>query len=152
MAGDREVVVEMGINLPAPPQVVWDHLVDWERLGDWMHEATQFRVTTPFREGVGVEAAARIRIAGITTEDAIRVSRWEPPEWLEIQHLGWVKGSGLMHCRPAAGGSYLWWRETLAPPWGLLGAVGMATLRPVMRGIFARDLRLLRRLLDTAER
>ena len=133
----------MSIDLPAPPEAVWARLVDWERLGDWMHEASNFRVTTAHREGVGVEAAARIRIAGITTEDAIRVTRWEPPEWLEIQHLGWVKGSGLMHCRPSATGSFLWWRETLIPPLGTAGWLGMTALAPVMGAVFRRDLRLL---------
>lgn len=139
----------MSIDLPAPPKAVWARLVDWERLGDWMHEASSFRVTTPHREGVGVEAAARIRIAGITTEDSIRVSRWEPPEWLEIQHLGWVKGSGLMHCRPSATGCFLWWRETLIPPLGKAGWLGMTVLAPVMGAVFRRDLRLLRALIQS---
>lgn len=141
----------MSIDLPAPPEAVWARLVDWERLGDWMHEASHFRVTTLRREGVGVEAAARIRIAGITTDDSIRVTRWEPPEWLEIQHLGWVKGSGLMHCRPSATGSFLWWRESLIPPLGTVGRLGMTALAPVMGAVFRRDLRLLRALLQ-AER
>lgn len=137
----------MSIELDASPVEVWARLVDWEHLGDWMHEASEFRVTTPEREGVGVEAAARIRIAGITTEDAIRVTRWEPYEWLEIQHLGWVKGSGLMHCRPSATGTYLWWRETLIPPWGLAGWVGLRLLQPVMGQVFRRDLRSLKKLM-----
>lgn len=138
------VVVEMGAEIPAPPEVVWERLVDWERLGEWMREASEFRVTTRHREGVGVEASATIRIAGITTVDRVMVSRWEPPLWFGIAHLGWVKGSGLIHVRPTGRGtSWLWWRESLEPPLGWLGWAGLTALRPVMAATFNRDLRLL---------
>ncbi|HMC08471.1 MAG TPA: SRPBCC family protein [Actinomycetota bacterium] len=144
----RAVDIETNVALAAPPEAVWPYLVDWERLGLWMEEASNFRVITSQREGVGVEARATVRIGGITTVDTIRVSRWEPPEWLEIQHMGWVKGSGLMHCRPTVGGSYLWWRERLLPPWGWIGWLGVRVLRPLMRRTFQRDLALLKELVE----
>ena len=141
------VVLEMAVQLGAAPEVVWGRLVDWEHLDQWMHEASDFQVTSPNREGVGVRAEATIRIAGITTRDAITVTRWEPPEWLEIRHEGWVKGHGLMHCRPAPDGTYLWWRESLLPPLGWAGWLGLKVMQPVMRRVFQRDLGLLKALL-----
>lgn len=142
----------MAIALPAPPEQVWPWLVDWERLGEWMKEASGFEVIGDQREGLGVRAKASVRIAGITTTDTVVVSRWEPPHWLEIRHRGWVKGSGLMHCRPTPSGSYLWWRESLIPPgafpWRLATGAGLHALAPVMQRVFARDLRELRRLLE----
>ena len=142
------VVVEMSIEIAAPPEAVWDRLVDWENLGLWMREAWDFRVTTPQREGVGVVAQAKVRIAGITTLDTVIVSRWEPPEWFQIEHKGWVGGRGLMHARRTAAGTYLWWRETLEPPLGWLGWAGMVLLKPAMAWIFNRDLRLLKALVE----
>jgi hypothetical protein len=99
--------VEISKNIDAPPEVVWHYLVDWERLGNWMKEASKFRVTSPHREGVGVEADAIIRIGWLSTIDPIRVARWEPPELLEIEHRGWVKGTGVSWYRsgPAGPGS-----------------------------------------------
>jgi uncharacterized protein YndB with AHSA1/START domain len=132
-----------------PAETVWPYLVDWERLDRWMREIRDVRVTTPFREGVGVEAQATVRIAGFTTQDRIRVTRWEPPRILEITHLGWVKGTGYMELSPAGSGCALLWREQLIPPWGPLGRVGMRLLRPVMRRVFASDLEELRRLVET---
>lgn len=142
------LIIEVATELAAAPEAVWGWLVDWEHLGDWMHEASDFEVVGDQREGVGVKARATIRIAGITTRDTITVSRWEPPEWLEIRHEGWVKGSGLMQCRPSATGTYLWWRETLVPPLGWAGWAGMRMMQPVMRRIFDRDLNLLKGLLE----
>ncbi|HYR61977.1 MAG TPA: SRPBCC family protein [Actinomycetota bacterium] len=146
------VIIEMSVEINGPAQVVWDRLVDWENLGQWMKEAWDFRVTTRHREGVGVEAEAKVRVAGITTADSVIVRRWEPPEWFEIEHMGWVGGRGLMHCRPTANGTYLWWRETLQPPLGWLGWVGMQVVRPVMAWIFNRDLALLKELVEAQPR
>jgi Polyketide cyclase / dehydrase and lipid transport len=128
---------------------VWPYLVDWARLDRWMREIRDVRVTTPFREGVGVEARATVRIGGITTEDRVRVTRWEPPWILEIAHLGWVEGTGYMELSPAEAGCGLFWREQLVPPWGPVGRVGMRILRPMIRRVFASDLETLRRLVES---
>lgn len=143
------IVLDMSIGIRAPAEVVWPYLVDWENLGRWMIEASEFVVTSPHREGVGVTSEATIRIAGITTRDAIRVSRWEPPRLLEIQHLGWVKGTGLMQCVPEWSGTRLLWRETLEPPLWMLGAAGLRAFKPLMRRIFEHDLALLKELVES---
>jgi uncharacterized protein YndB with AHSA1/START domain len=136
------------VDIPRPPAVVWPYLVDWERLDRWMREAREFTVIGDRREGVGVEATATIRIAGITTRDRIRVTRWEPPSVLEIAHLGWVSGSGYQELSPTDEGSHLFWRESLEPPWGVLGRIGIRMFAPMMRRIFQRDLELLRELVE----
>ena len=136
------------IDLARPPEVVWPYLVAWERLGEWMLEARDFTVVGDRREGVGVEATATIRMAGITTHDRIRVTRWEPPVILEIEHLGWVKGHGYMELSPTEDGSHLFWREELVPPLGPLGGLGLRAFAPLMRRAFQRDLEVLRRLVE----
>ena len=142
------VEIDMSIGIKAPLDVVWPYLVDWENLDRWMTEAKGFEVTSPSREGVGVTAQATISIAGITTTDPVRVSRWEPPKLLEIEHLGWVSGSGLMQCVPEWSGTRLLWRERLNPPMGLLGAAGLRTFKPIMRRIFEHDLSILKSLVE----
>ncbi|CAN5900917.1 hypothetical protein BH23ACT12_BH23ACT12_03800 [soil metagenome] len=149
MAGPP-VEIDMSIKIDAPPEVVWDYLVDWENLDQWMIEGKGFRVTSEHREGLGVTAEATIRIAGITTTDPVEVTRWEPPEILEISHQGWVSGKGLMQCRPAPWGTFVFWNETLHPPMGPPGAIGLRLFKPIMRKTFERDLRLLKRLVEKA--
>lgn len=144
----RTVYITVGIDIDSPPETIWSHLVDWENLPSWMQEARNIKVVGARREGVGVQAEASIRIAGITTRDLIRVTRWEPPVILEMAHLGWVKGSGYIELSPLERGTHVFWREELIPPWGFLGAIGLRMMAPIMRRIFARDLRLLR---DVAE-
>ena len=142
----RPITIVTEIDLPRPAAEVWPHLVDWERLGEWMREASDFRVLGDRREGIGVEAEATVRIGGIRTRDRIRITRWEPPTILEMDHLGWVRGRGYMELNPSEAGTHLFWREELFPPLGRLGRIGLQMYLPLLRRVFRRDLRLLRDL------
>lgn len=145
------VAIELSEVLPGPPELAWALLTDWEHQDDWMLEASDFVVTSPQREGVGVEAEATISIGGMRTRDAVRVVGWEPPRRLVIEHLGWVKGRGeIQLTRLEDGETYVWWREELHPPLSLPGALGMTAFKPLMRQTFARDLRVLKGLVRAA--
>lgn len=145
---ERAIKIEVSRLIGAKPEEVWPHLVDWEDLYRWMKEASNIRVVTPQREGVGVVCEAHIRIGFIRTVDRIRVSRWEPPLVLGLEHLGWVKGGGLMELVSQNGQTLVEWTETFVPPWGWLGAIGMRVWKPLMRRIFVRDLRLLQIIVE----
>ncbi|MDQ6711262.1 MAG: SRPBCC family protein [Candidatus Dormibacteraeota bacterium] len=140
---------ELSTTIAASPSTVWRYLVDWEGLHRWMSELSALRITSTRREGVGVEGEATVRIGGISTTDRIRVTRWVPPEELTIAHLGWVSGAGVMRCRQAPAGTAFTWRETLQPPLGPLGALGMRILKPLIRTTFAADVRRLKDLVES---
>jgi carbon monoxide dehydrogenase subunit G len=149
----REIVIEMSQTVPGPPEVVWELITDWEHQGDWMLEASDFVVVSEEREGIGVEAEATIRIGGITTRDRVRVVGWEPARRLAIRHRGWVTGTGEMFLTPLGDDrTHVFWREELEPPLGVLGAVGLAAFKPLMRRLFQRDLRILASLVRARSR
>ena len=139
----KPVVIDLTTTLPGPPDVVWHLITDWENQGLWMLEASDFVVTSPHREGVGVEATATVRVAGIKTRDPIRVDVWEPQRRLGIEHRGWVKGRGDLTLEPDGAATRMHWREELHPPWGFLGAIGLRAYRPLLARTFRRDLGLL---------
>jgi carbon monoxide dehydrogenase subunit G len=141
-------VIEVRAALPGPPDVVWKLITDWEHQDDWMLEASDFEVMSDTREGVGVEARATIRIAGIRTKDRVRVTMWEPPRILAIEHLGWVKGTGEIQLAAIREGTRMRWVETLHAPKALgpFGRLGLRLFAPVLRSAFRRDLRVLKSL------
>jgi carbon monoxide dehydrogenase subunit G len=144
----RPVLIEVLETMPGPPEVVWELITDWEHQGDWMLEASRFEVIGEQREGVGVEARATVRIGGLRTRDRIRVSMWEPPRILVIDHLGWVKGAGEVQLVPIREGTRMRWRETLNAPrlLGPVGRIGLRLFSPLLRRTFRRDLKVLRSL------
>jgi carbon monoxide dehydrogenase subunit G len=147
-------VIEVSDTMPGRPEVVWALITDWEHQDDWMLEASGFEVIGTQREGVGVMARATVRIAGVRTRDTVRVSMWEPPRILVIDHLGWVKGTGEIQLQPVSEGTRMRWRESLFPPpkLGPIGRLGLAAAAPLMRRIFRRDLRVLRSLVGGRSR
>ncbi|MEA2487996.1 MAG: hypothetical protein QOF16_1650 [Actinomycetota bacterium] len=143
----RSVVVETAITIEAGPDVIWALITDWERQGDWMLEASEFVVVGEQREGVGVAAEATVKIGGIKTRDHVRVIGWEPPYRLAIRHEGWVSGTGEIFLTPdGERRTYVFWREQLEPPLGVVGAAGLYGFKPLMRKIFQRDLKVLAKL------
>lgn len=139
--------------MPGPPEVVWDLITDWEHQDDWMLEASDFVVLTEQRTGVGVEAEATVQIMGIKTRDRVRVVGWEPGHRLAIRHEGWVSGTGEIFLTPVgAGDTHVFWREDLEPPLGWAGALGIRVVRPAMKRIFQRDLRVLGGLVRASTR
>lgn len=147
------VVTEVGEMMPGPPGVVWDLITDWERQGDWMLEASDFVVTSEHREGVGVTAEATVTIGGITTRDKVRVVVWEPSRRLVIEHGGRVTGRGDLHLTQLGPDrTHLFWTEQLAPPLGVLGALGISAFKPLMRRVFKRDIKVLAALVRAATR
>ena len=145
------VVLEMSETMPGPPEVVWHLITDWEHQDDWMLEASDFVVLSDFREGVGMEAEATVKIGGIKTRDKVRVTAWEPGKRLGIAHEGWVSGSGDMFLTKLGGDrTHLYWREELYPPLGFAGALGISAFKPIMYRIFKRDLKVLAGLVRAA--
>jgi uncharacterized protein YndB with AHSA1/START domain len=135
------IVIELGKTMPGPPEIVWSLITDWEHQDEWMQEASDFVVTSPEREGLGVTAEATIRIGGISTRDKVEVVGWEPPRRLAIAHQGWVSGRGEMFLTPLGKNrTHFFWRETLEPPAGVAGALGLTAFRPLMERIFRKDL------------
>jgi len=137
----KPVVVTLDADLPGPVALVWRLITDWEAQGEWMREASDFAVVTEAREGVGVEAEATVRLAGISTRDRVRVDVWEPERALGIVHLGWVSGRGDLHLEPVETGTRLHWREELHAPLGMAGVLGLRLFRPLLVRTFRRDLR-----------
>ena len=138
--------LEVSVDVAAPRQVVWDVLTEWERQSEWMLDAKSVEVLTPLREGVGVTIRCPTNLLGVTVEDVMRVTAWDPPRLLEVTHLGRIiTGSGAFELVET--GSEMtridWWEE-VDPPLGALGEWGASTLvLPVLRRIFTRSLRQL---------
>lgn len=66
------------IDIDAPPQVVWDILLDLERYGEW----NPFVIRVKGRAGVGEPVTLTVKMGGRTIKQRLVIRRFEPPSTL----------------------------------------------------------------------
>jgi hypothetical protein len=132
--------------LPAPPDRVWDVASDWERYASWMPDVAWVRHVRG-GPGVGLELDVRTKVLGLPlVTDRMRVTAWEPPRKIAIEHHGLVSGPAAWLFRPEADATRFVWLEDLrmAPP--VLGELALWGYRPVLVATFRWSMRNLARL------
>ncbi len=147
--------LELEQDTSAPREVVWDVLVDWEQQPRWMLDAKEVHVTSPHREGLGVELRCPTNLLGFTVQDTMRVTGWEELRLLEVTHTGRIiTGTGAFELTSRAdGGTRITWWEEVDPPLGAIGEFGANILvLPIIRRIFRRSLRNLARRAEEVHR
>ena len=110
----------------APPDRVFGVLTDWPRHAEWMPFTSAEGGDRP-----GAELRARTSIGPIGFLDTMVITEWEPPRRAVVQHTGRiVRGPGFIEVETSGDGAVLTWTERLHPPFGLLGEIGAALIRP----------------------
>jgi hypothetical protein len=135
--------------------VVWDVLTRWEEQPRWMLDAKEVHVTSPHREGLGVELRCPTNLLGFTVQDTMVVTGWEEGRLLEVTHTGRIitgKGAFELSDRPEGGTRIGWWEE-VDPPLGVIGELGAQVfVLPIIRRIFRRSLRNLAARAEESQR
>ena len=136
--------IEVSIDIPAPPQEVWDYAADLARNPEWMADAESIAFTSAQTEGVGTTFDCLTKIGPMSTTDKIEVTEWDPPNTLGIIHRGAVTGTGRFTLAPTAEGTRFTWSEDLTLPWYFGARVGQRPASMVLERVWRRNLRTLR--------
>src|SRR5439155_26903653 len=107
------------------------------------------RVLSPERE-LGARLAVSTKVFGIPlTTDLVRVTGWDPPRSVTVEHEGLVVGSGQWRLDPMPDGrTRFTWVEELRMPPPLLGDLALFLYSPWQRWMLRRSLENLRRLVE----
>lgn len=136
--------IEVSIDIPAPPQEVWDYAADLARNVEWMADAKSITFTSAQTEGTGTTFDCLTKVGPLKTTDRIEVVEWDPPRALGIQHRGTVRGVGRFTLEPIEDGTRFTWTEELAMPWYFGARVGQQPAAMVLERVWRRNLRMLR--------
>jgi hypothetical protein len=60
-----------------------------------------------------------------------------------VTHRGLITGHGTFTLKKQGEGTEITWREQLEFPWWMLGPLGAYVAKPVLRGIWSKNLRAL---------
>ena len=141
--------LRVGITIDAPPADVWRVIEPIEHHVDWMADAESITFTSAARRGVGTRFDCVTRIGPLHTTDRMEITEWTPEREMGIEHRGAVTGRGLFTLRRRPRGRTRFsWSEELTFPWWMGGAVGALAAKPLLRAVWRRNLRRLKRLVE----
>ena len=136
--------IQVSVNIPAPPDVVWNDIADIASHVEWMADAESITFLSDQTSGTGTRMEVATKVGPFRLKDIMEFKRWEPPSVMAIRHQGLVTGEGEFHLdSTSAGGTRFTWREDLTFPWYLGGPVTEFFAAPVLKAIWARNLKRL---------
>ena len=135
--------VSVSVFIDAPPELVWDDVADLESHGEWMQDAEDVVIVSRHRRGVGTVMRVPTRVGPLTTEDWIIVTDWVEGRAIGVVHVGLVTGAGTISLAPEGEGTRVRWDEELDLPITLGGPIGEVVARPILRALWAGNLRRL---------
>jgi carbon monoxide dehydrogenase subunit G len=141
---------EQATVIGAPPERLWSVVSDWERQASWMPDVSRIDVRGPERE-LGASMAVRTKVFGIpAATDLVRVTVWEPPQRLVVDHVGVVTGTGEWRFEPLNERStrFTWVEDIrMMPP--VLGSIALWLYAPWQRWMLRRSIRNLKRIAES---
>lgn len=139
------------IDVAAPAERVWAHVVDWPRQSEWI-PATRVRDVGE-GAGVGAQIEAWTGVGRLGFLDTMTITGWEPPRRCEVLHTGRVlRGEGGFVVAPlGAERSRVEWWERFDLPGGPAGGLTWPVARPVVRMGVRRALRQLKHGLESSD-
>lgn len=142
--------VRVATTIRAPRRIVWDELEDIASHVEWMHDAVEIRFTSSQRRGAGTAFECDTRVGPIRLTDVMTITDWTPRRRMGVRHTGVVTGDGSFELRRSwrPGATRLVWDERLSFPWWLGGRVGGLAGGVVLRLVWRRNLRALRRRVE----
>jgi uncharacterized protein YndB with AHSA1/START domain len=147
------VGIVVGTDIDASPARVWEVVEPVERHVDWMHDAVAIRFQSEQTRGVGTRFLCDTKVGPISLVDQMEITEWEPGAVMGVRHTGIVTGVGRFTLEPLDLGrrTRFTWAEDLTFPWHLGGPLGaLVGGKLVLRPIWKRNLRNLRRLVESA--
>jgi uncharacterized protein YndB with AHSA1/START domain len=143
--------IRVATTIDAPPTSVWASIRDIASHVGWMEDAVAIRFTSDARDGVGTTFECDTRVGPFRLTDLMEVTEWDERRRLGIRHAGLVTGTGRFTLRKARGGrTRFTWEERLRFPWWMGGPLGGTLGAPLLKRIWRRNLRNLKRQVEAS--
>jgi hypothetical protein len=164
--------IRVSTVIDATPAEVWDSISDISTHVLWMHDARAIRFTSHRQSGVGTTFDCDTRIGPLRLTDAMEITSWRPRRRMGVRHVGVVTGRGAFTLKPSrrigradrrrgrgqrrrhrrrGPATRFTWKESLRFPWWLGGPFGALIGGAVLRLVWRRNLRTLRRLIEAGQ-
>lgn len=145
--------IRVSTVIDAPPARVWEVVGRIERHVDWMVDAEAIRFTSRRTSGVGTTFDCDTRIGPFRLTDRMEITELRRRRAMGVRHRGLVTGTGRFTLRRRPGGrTRFTWTERLTFPWWMGGPLGGVIGDRILRSVWRRNLRTLKKLVETSHR
>ncbi len=142
--------IRVSTLIDAPPSRVWEAVRHIERHVDWMVDAESIRFTSRRTSGVGTTFDCATKLGPLRLTDRMEITEWRTGRTMGVRHRGLVTGTGRFTLRRRPGGrTRFGWQERLVFPWWMGGPFGGVIGGRVLRLVWKRNLRTLKRLVES---
>jgi hypothetical protein len=143
--GELTIRVEVGV----PAEAAFRAVTDWAGQSDWV-AFTSVQVRRGDGRSVGSDIAAFTGFGRFGFLDVMEITRWEPPELVEVVHYGkLVRGPGAIRVEKVSDTrAVIVWQEWLHLPLGRLGQLAWPLVRLGAVAGFRLSLRRLKRSME----
>jgi hypothetical protein len=141
--------IQVSIDINATPERVWEVVEPVERHVDWMADAVAIRFVGQQTRGVGTAFLCDTKVGPLRLTDRMEITEWEPAKVMGVRHVGIVTGTGKFTITPQGSTTRFEWIEDLIFPWWMGGPLaGIVGGQVVMRAIWRRNLRELKKIVE----
>ncbi len=134
-------MTSLSIEIGAPIELVWDYISNIESHTSWMADARSIISTSDKRNDVDATYLCDTKLGPLSTQDRMRVLRYDPPFVLEIEHVGSVTGSGEFRLERIGNQQTKFvWEERLSFPWYMGAGIGKFVGMLLLHRIWKRNL------------
>ncbi len=141
--------IQVSIDINATPERVWEVVEPVERHVDWMADAVAIRFVGQQTRGLGTAFLCDTKVGPLRLTDRMEITEWEPAKVMGVRHVGIVTGTGKFTITPQGTTTRFEWIEDLIFPWWMGGPLaGIVGGQVVMRAIWRRNLRELKKIVE----
>jgi uncharacterized protein YndB with AHSA1/START domain len=141
--------IRVSVVIDARPAQVWKAVENIGSHVEWMEDAVAIRFLSARHRGVGTTFECDTRVGPFTLVDVMEITQWRPRRTMGVRHRGVVTGEGRFTLKARRGGrTRFTWEERLHFPWWMGGSLGAVVGGEVMRVIWKRNLRNLKRRIE----
>lgn len=147
----RPAMTTLRVSTPitSRPARAWEAVADLAGHVEWMADAVAIRFLTDQRRGVGTAFECDTKVGPFVTVDHMRVLAWDEGRSLTVEHVGLIRGTGVLSVEPSGDGAVVLWEERLRFPWWLGGPVAALAAGLILRPLWRGNLKRLRRQVES---
>ncbi len=131
----------LSIEINAPIQEVWKHISNIESHLSWMNDAISIALVDGEPNTVGAKYLCDTQVSFLKTKDTMRVIAYQEPDFMEMEHVGAVKGTGtfrLVSIDPQT--TKFVWEENLSFPIYMGASIGKFFGMALLHRIWKKNL------------